>query len=152
MNGHAPKTRHGSSLVLIAALLPLWACGPTISRFSPMAYERATSLKVESLAVMERASEPFERHAEAAGEIRASLDKAYEYARGRPGNAISTRMWEVVRDPERNLLGGFLARWERESRLSPAFIEEAQALVSDAFDSIIGLESGKLKPDEVEVP
>lgn len=38
-------------LALVTATLS--ACGPTISQFNATAYEQATSLKVESLALME---------------------------------------------------------------------------------------------------
>jgi hypothetical protein len=75
-------------------------------------YEQATSLKVESL------------------------------ARGRPGNEISARQWEILISPDRNLLGGFLSCWEKESALSEAFIGEERGIVADAFDTTIGLESG----------
>jgi hypothetical protein len=47
-------------------------------------------------------------------------------------------------------LGGFLKRWKDEETLSAMFVSEAQILVSDAFDAIIGLESGKIKPSEIK--
>ena len=64
-------------------------------------------------------------------------------------NDISAQQWRILIDSERNLLGGFLARWKKESRLSATFVTEAKGLVSDVFDTIIGLESGKIKPDQV---
>lgn len=121
-----------------------------ISFFSPVAYEQATSLKVESLALMDRAVEPFDRHRSEAEALMIKVEKAYEYAKGRPGNEISTRQWRLLKDPDRNLLGGFMKRWEERSTLSGPFIEEAKGIVSDAFDTIIGLESGKIKPSGVQ--
>lgn len=44
----------------------------------------------------------------------------------------------------------FLKRWETDGTLSQMFITEMQMLVSDAFDTIIGLESGKIDPSEVK--
>jgi hypothetical protein len=41
-----------------------------------------------------------------------------------------------------------LKRWEAEGTLSEMFVTEMQTLVSDAFDTIIGLESGKIDPSE----
>ena len=124
-------------------------CAPRLAPFSELAYEQAISLKVDALALTSHAAEPFARHREAALALTLRLEKAYEFARGRPRNEISAQQWEILRDPERNLLGGFLRRWESASTLSPAFIEEARRLIADAFDTIIGLESGKIKPDAV---
>lgn len=127
-------------------LIGLSACAPKISPFSEIAYEQATALKVEALALMRHAQEPFERHRATVEDLMTRVDKAYEFARGRPRNEISAQQWEILRDPNRNLLGGFLRRWASQSALSAPFIEEARGIVSDAFDVIIGLESGKIKP------
>lgn len=132
-------------LVLAAAVA---SCGPTISTFSPIAYEQATSLKVDALGLMDRATEPYADHRADTESLTVRLAKAYEFAKGRPDNDISTEQWRILIDPGRNLLGGFLARWKKQSRLSTTFVTEAKGLVSDAFDTIIGLESGKLKPDQ----
>jgi len=133
---------------LLAAALT--SCGPTISTFSPIAYEQATSLKVDALALMGRATEPFADHRAETESLTVRLAKAYEFAKGRPNNDISAQQWRILIDAERNLLGGFLARWKKESKLSATFVTEAKGLVSDAFDTIIGLESGKIQPDQVK--
>jgi len=125
------------------------SCGPTISTFSSIAYEQATSLKVDALALMSRATEPYADHRAETESLTVRLAKAYEFAKGRPSNDISTQQWRILIDSERNLLGGFLARWKKESKLSTTFVVEAKGLVSDAFDTIIGLESGKIKPEQV---
>ena len=125
------------------------SCGPTISTFSPIAYEQATSLKVDALALMGRATEPYADHRAETESLTVRLAKAYEFAKGRPSNDISAQQWHILIDAERNLLGGFLARWKKESKLSATFVTEAKGLVSDAFDTIIGLESGKIKPEQV---
>jgi hypothetical protein len=82
--------------------------------------------------------------------LKIELNKAYEFAKGRPDNEFSTNQWEILLDEDRSLLGGFLRRWEEEETLSEMFVEEAQLLVSDAFDTIIGLESGKINPSELK--
>lgn len=134
----------------LCCLLPLAiGCAPRLAPFSELAYEQAISLKVDALALTSHATEPFARHREAVADLTLRVEKAYEFARGRPRNEISAQQWDILRDPERNLLGGFLRRWETASTLSPVFIEEARRLIADAFDTIIGLESGKIKPDAV---
>jgi hypothetical protein len=98
---------------------------------------------------MERATEPYAAHEREVADLVMRLTEAYEYARGRPDNEISTRQWEILMDSTRNLLGGFLARWRREGTLGQLFVREAGGLVSDAFDTIIGLESGKIRRSDV---
>lgn len=124
-------------------------CAPRLAPFSELAYEQAIALKVDALALTSHATEPFARHREAVADLTLRVEKAYEFARGRPRNEISTQQWDILRDPERNLLGGFLKRWEQSATLSPAFVAEARRLIADAFDTIIGLESGKIRPDAV---
>jgi hypothetical protein len=149
-NGFVPRSLSAfAAALLVSAVLLLAPACATISPFSEAAYERATSLKVESLALMELAVEPFEGHEKEVRELVLEVEKAYEFARGRPRNEISARQWEILADPDGNLLGGFLSRWERESALSNAFVAEAKRIVADAFDTIIGLESGKVKPLQV---
>lgn len=141
-------SRPAAALLVAVAACACWV--PAISPYSPVAYRQATDLKVESLGVMRRATEPFEEHRRDVDELREELEKAFEFARGRPRNELSARQWEILIDPGGNLLGGFLARWEREGALSPVFVEEMRRVVSEAFDTIIGLESGKVRRDEVE--
>ena len=134
-------------LLLVGLSLP--ACGPTISEFSARAYEHTTSLKVESLALMENATEPYATHASAVQSLRTELRKAREFAEGRPNNQISAQQWQILIDPERDLLGGFLRDWKKQSSFSEAFVREKKKQIAQAFDTIIELESGKRAPDEV---
>ena len=134
----------GSILIMIFVLL---SCS-SISVFSPEAYKQAVDLKVESLNLMSSATMPFADYKEEVLYLTTELDKAFEFSKGRPDNEISTEQWEILIGQEGNLLGGFLKRWETEGTLSEMFISEMQLLVSDAFDAIIGLESGKIDPSE----
>ena len=132
----------------IKLLIPLYviACTPQISQFSPIAYEQATSLKVDSLVLIGKATESYANHEEEISELMNRVEKSYEFAKGRPHNEYSTKQWEILKDPNRNLLGGFIKRWKTQGKLSPIFINEAKRLISDAYDTIIGLESKKIKP------
>ena len=131
-------------------LLVATACSrPTISEFNARAYEQATSLKVEALALMDNATAPYAEHADAVQHLKTELEKAHEFAKGRPNNEISARQWRILTDPERDLLGGFLADWQEQSSFSAAFVEEKKTQVARAFDTVIELESGKKAPDEV---
>ena len=98
---------------------------------------------------MSFATLPYPDFEEEVAFLNTELDKAYEYAKGRPNNETSTKQWKILINPDANLLGGFLKRWEAEDTLSSMFVTEMQGLVGDAFDTIIGLESGKIDPSEI---
>ena len=132
---------------ILMLCLTIWSCS-SISVFSPEAYKQAVDLKVESLELMSFATSPYDDNEESVTYLKTELRKAYEFALGRPNNELSAGQWEILINEEGNLLGGFLKRWETEETLSEMFVTEMQALVSDAFDTIIGLESGKIDPSE----
>ena len=98
---------------------------------------------------MDKAVRPFAEHRPEVEIFRLNIEKAYEYAKGLPKNEITARQWEILKDPNRKLLGGFLKRWEEKSKLSEVFVREAQIQVAEGFDTIIELESGKRKPEEI---
>jgi hypothetical protein len=140
------KLASRSWLVLVLSILA--ACSNLIAVYSQTAYEQATSIKAESLVLMSKATEPYSQHAQEVAALMLNVDKAYEYAKGRPRNEISTEQWAKIKDPNSNLLGGFLKRWEEQGRLSSVFVKEAEAQIAKAFDQIIELESGKNKAHE----
>lgn len=133
-----------------AALLSLsTACAPLIARFDPQAYNQSVSLKVDALALMDDATEPYSQHETEVKALVVKLDKAFEYAQGKPQNTLTTSQWQILKAPDRHLLGGFLTRWKKDSTLGQVYITEKKKQVGLAFDQIIGLESGKLKAADV---
>jgi hypothetical protein len=126
------------------AALFLSACATT-SVFNQAAYEQATSLKVDALALVAESSEPYQEHAAEARDLMRRVDKAYEYAAGLPNNARSTEQWQILRDPAGHLLGGYLAKWAADGTETPAEAADVKTQIGTAFDEIIGLESGKVK-------
>ncbi len=143
------KTFGVISFAYIVISLTFYACS-YIAPYSHFSYQQATSLKVEALALMDKATEQSASHENEIKEVETRIEKAYEYAKGRPKNKFSTEQWQILKDPNRNLLGGFIKRWRKESTLSTYFIKEAKGLVADAFDTISGLESGKIKKSDVK--
>ncbi|HEX7552770.1 MAG TPA: hypothetical protein VF378_04405 [Geothrix sp.] len=143
------KARFLPGLFAAALLAATIACAPLIARFDAQSYSQAVALKVDALALMDSAAEPYAPHEAEAKALAVKLDKAFEYAQGKPRNELSARQWQILKDPQRHLLGGFLTRWKAESTLGHAYILEKKGQVGMAFDQIIGLESGKLKPADV---
>jgi hypothetical protein len=143
------KAKSLRAISIFTCCMTVWSCN-SISVFSPEAYKQAVDLKVEALNLMSYATSTYADYEEDVTYLKTELRKAYEFALGRPNNEISARQWEILINEEGNLLGGFLKRWEAEDTLSEMFITEMQTLVSDAFDTIIGLESGKIDPSELK--
>ncbi|MCR4289439.1 MAG: hypothetical protein NUV86_04165 [Candidatus Scalindua sp.] len=150
MKNIRPKKRY---CILLSIMLFACYTGCTmISPYSETAYKQATSSKVEALTLMDKATEPYNTHKVEIEAFQRKIYEAYEYAKGRPKNELSARQWEIMRDPDRYLIGGFISRWEKEDKLGKAFIEEAkQGLITQAFDEIIGLESGKIKKNNAKI-
>jgi hypothetical protein len=136
-------TRIGWLTVVVTCGLA--ACLTTISPYSEVAYQQATAVKAEAMTVMSNATAPYATHATDVKTLELDVEKAYEYARGRPKNEFSTKQWEIIRDPTGASLIGFLERWKREGKLGREFVTEAKKVISDQLDTVIDLESGKPK-------
>jgi hypothetical protein len=131
-------------LLLLALAATLGACS-TIAHYNPIAYQNATSLKVEFLAVIAKASEPYDGHKAEAEKVQADLDKAYEFAKGLPKNQVVTKQWTIIRDPKGKSAGGALAMWKEQKTMSADFVKEFGAKASEHFDQLITLEGAKIQ-------
>jgi len=136
--------------VLLLAIVLFSGC-KTISGFDQYAYTQGTALKVDALNIMTKATESFTSQQAAIDDVTTRIEKAYEYEKHRPVNSITVKMWELLKNPDRNLFGGFLKRWKEKSTLSATFINEAKIQVAQAFDLIVELESEKIKPADEKV-
>jgi hypothetical protein len=132
------------SCVTMLFLLAFAACS-TISTYDQTAYLQAVNTKVDALALMAKAVEPYTNYRNEVAQFLIELDKAYEYERGRPLNTDTIKQWNILRNPAGDLLGGFLKEWKDEGKLLPVYVERKRAQIGTAFDQIIQLESGKIK-------
>ena len=94
---------------------------------------------------MGKATESYSSHKKEIEAVSLTIDKAYEYDRGRARNSETVKQWEILRDPNGHLFGGFLERWKKKDALKPDAIAIKKPDIADAFDQIIELEKGKLK-------
>lgn len=135
--------RYIAKLYAVFLLLLLYGCTPLIGPHSPAAYENATSLKAEVLTVLSKANTPYVDNEAAIDAIKLKAEMAYEFVKGVPGSQLSARQWEILKDPEGDLVGQFFKRWQERGTLSNILIQEYKALAADAFDEIICLEANK---------
>ncbi|KNG93592.1 hypothetical protein [Pseudaestuariivita atlantica] len=123
------------------------ACEPLISPYRETAYQNATTLKARSAALVAKASDPYPQHRTEAEALLVAVDAAYEYSRGLPRNEVSAKQWDIMRDPNGNLLGGFIGRWRDKGRLNPFVRDEGAELIAEGFDTIICVEINKRAAD-----
>ncbi|MCU1801948.1 hypothetical protein CUU56_10890 [Pectobacterium parvum] len=137
---------NNARVLFVSFLCLLLISCSTISPFNQRAYEQAVTIKVDALALMDKAAtEPFGENQHEVILLKIQVEKAYEYARGLPKNEIVTKQWEIIKNPSSNSLGGFLVYWERNNTLSKTFVTEVKGVISNGFDQVIELESGKVK-------
>lgn len=137
------------SLKLLLPLFLLFSCSPTISTFDQTAYMQVTSLKVDALNLMDKATESYTAHESEVKTIQLAIDKAIEYDKHRPHNEITVNMWTILNNPEGHLFGGFLVKWKKEGKCNEVYIVDKKKQIGNSFDQIAELESKKMKPSEV---
>lgn len=124
--------------IAIAAFLTA-ACTPLIAPFDAIAYQNATSVKVEALSVMAEAKEPISNHRTQVNQVLLDVRKAREYAAHIPANQTTVKQWD---DLNGYLFTQFFDQWEK-GPLLPDAIEQRQIQAARAFDQIICLETNK---------
>jgi hypothetical protein len=113
--------------------------------FDQEAYQTAVDLKVDSLRLMDQASESYTNHTAEADSLMLRVHKAYEYAKGKPGNDETVAQWAKMMDPKDKLMAGFIADWEAKGQIKKSMIDNKKPMMAEAYDTIIDLESAKLK-------
>lgn len=138
-----------SFLFLFISLI-LSSCVST-ALFDQHSFDNTISAKVETLGLMDSATEEFSLHTEAVKEHLQELQKVYEYDKRRTHNDITTKMWEIILDDNRNSVAGFLQRWKQNGAMNKAFIGEAKIQVEEAFDLLLDFENAKNKEETNDI-
>jgi outer membrane murein-binding lipoprotein Lpp len=139
--GKATRSIFAGVPLLATALLS--ACS-TIATYDQVAYEHATNAKVDTLALMDKATTPYAGHIKDIEAVHLELAKAAEYDNGRPLNRYTIESWNTLLG-DNGILNRFLMSWKKSGSLSSPFINDKKAHVAREFDDIIQLESGKIK-------
>ncbi len=130
----------------LLSILLLFSCTATkTALYDQYSYQKTTEIKVSSLELMSTAATSYSLHKTDADKLLLDIDKQIEYEKNKSNNEISYAMWQIVRDQEKNLLGGFIKRWSEKSSFSSVFIDESKKQVSNAFDILIQYEVKKDK-------
>lgn len=136
------SSNSSKSLVLLLALL--FASCSSIPDYDQVAYDRATELKADAIRLVQGADTEFAQSTDEVESLRRRMEHAYEYEKGKGDmNVFTVKQYEIMMDPDGGLLYGFLARWEREGKVSSFFAGEVAKLVGQGFDEIIRMEWNK---------
>jgi hypothetical protein len=136
-----PYVRHW--LGALCLVLVLGGCAPLISEYSLDAHKNATSLKAETLALIEKSGDKYAARKSEVDALSTKIDAAYEFAAGIPNNKLSAAQWNLLRNPNGNLYGGFVSLWAKQGTVSAAYRAGKAKEISDAFNQIICLEANK---------
>lgn len=131
---------------LLPGLLALASACRVMALYDPIALEHSTALKVEALALLDHASEPYPAHQTVATAVLLKANQALEYEKSRALNVESIKMWQVLVNPQDPVsLANVLRRWQQNGTLNAATATAAKGQLSDYFDYIIRLETVKLR-------
>lgn len=145
MPSRLPRRIYQARTFALAIFACLAACS-FIAPYDQAAYDKATGAKATALALMNKATDSYSSHQKDADAASLEIDKAYEYDHGRGAdNAETIKQWEILKDPNGNLFGGFLRRWREKGSFSQDYIDLKKPDIANAFDQIIALERGKRK-------
>jgi hypothetical protein len=123
--------------------IALGAYAPIIAEFSLEAYKNATSLKAETMALVDKSGGKYSAHTKQVEELTTKINAAYKFAAGLAANSLSAQQWDLLRNLDGNLYGGLIAVWQKQGTTSPAYRGVKKAQIAAAFDYIICLESNK---------
>nr|WP_321224414.1 hypothetical protein [uncultured Psychroserpens sp.] len=119
--------------------------------FDQYSYQQAISLKVESLNLMDEATQSYNTYEVEVEELMLELQKMVEYEKNKPNNEVSYAMWNLIANKDKNLLAGFFKRWQADDQLSSSFTQEAKLQIAEALDLIIKYEAKKNRTNETSI-
>ncbi len=131
------------ALLLVALVVWCTAC-VHLPGYDQRAYENATSLKAQTLALLDRSEvEQYETALNSVNALRVSLSAAYEYANGIQYNNEAAKNWRDLIGDEESMISGWLLLWQQEGPLAQIFSRELRITIAEGFDLIICLEANK---------
>lgn len=113
--------------------------------FDQYAYQKTVEIKVQFENLIDKSTTPYNDNLLEIGKLLNDLKVITEYEQNRTDNEITTAMWKLLTDKEKNLLVGFLKRWQEKGQLSSVFAQEAKGQINQAFDLLIKYEMTKDK-------
>lgn len=137
--------RAASRTLGLLIIVSMSAC---VTSRNQSALQNASMLKTDTLALLDKATEPFSAHAQQVSNLNARLEQAFDFENSRPNNTPTIQMWDTLLHVNPQLPGSgiyprFIKQWETKGTLKPAYIANKKENLAAAFDKIISLEAAK---------
>lgn len=126
----------------VFCLFFLISCAPV---YSPYIYDQTAELKMQSLAIMNKANEPYSRYESRIDLLKVDLESLFQQEKMRRHNAVKIKQWDLLLAPDGYLLNGSFSKWQRDTVMSEEFISLQRKLVGEAFDLMQETEKQRYK-------
>lgn len=136
-------------LIVFIATFLFYSCSAIkTAPYDPYSYQKALELKVSASKLMDKANTAYKEHTQEVNNLLMEVEKMMIYEQSKPNNGISYQMWQLLSDENKNLLAGFLRKWNEKGQFSKTFLNEAKPQVIEAIDILIQYEVKKDKQTE----
>ena len=132
------------SFLLLGISLSFFSCATLYDHYT---FTETVETKVQVQNLIEQSATPYAENKSQINTFQNQLQKMLIYERAKGKNEITLKMWEFINNPNSSI-NKFLALWEEQNTLSPAFIEEFRAPITRIFDLMVAYENNKDKPTE----
>ncbi len=126
-------------MCLVAGCL-LSGCAP---RYSPYVYDETARLKKQSLALVDKAVEPYAKQEAKVEALKLDLSALVQQEQARKRNAAKVKQWQLLLNEQGHLLGGFLVKWQKDTVLNEVFVRLAESQIEQAFEVIQATEKDR---------
>jgi len=126
----------------VFCLLFLVSCAPV---YSPYIFDQTAELKKQTLSILDKATEPYSKYETKVDVLKSDLASMVQQERMRKRNKLKVKQWDLLLDPQGNLLNGSLEKWRKDTVMSETFIVLQRNLVEEAFNLIQEVEKQRLK-------
>lgn len=148
-NTFLQKTKFAYLLLFTLLTITLGSCsavkkaGIQQATFDQHSLDNTIRLKEKSLELINTSTETYDKHLAEAETLKKELQETANYEKNRKNNNETARQWQIMADPERNMMGKFLTLWQKQGKCSSVFISEFYKNVEQGYNAIIDLEKGK---------
>lgn len=141
-------TKH-SLLIVLSLLMVLSSC-LSKKMMDARATERIIEIHAEAILLLDKHTEDFSKYKDRVEALERKCLEAYEYEKVRGKSEEAIKIWEVMMDKEKPLLGAFLDRWENDkTKLTDAFIANCKHDIREGFSILTHLMYRRVKDTEI---
>lgn len=130
--------------LLLVLILSFNSCAPALY-FDQTSISNIEAVRQDAFKLLDRGTDDFSNYATEVNALKEKIDQIikYESSKGK-ANAPVVNMWKSVKNSTGNLVNVF-ELWEKQGKLSSAFISESRPRIANLLNSILIVEEHKSK-------